>query len=123
MQRKQWENDCNELYFFMQYICNYLLFSLVCDKQVHAYQASHMGKMVVVKYVSFLHVCLWAIIHVGPRCNNNERQCMGSPCQNGAVCMDETGPSVCHCAAGYTGRACETDVDECKGDVILTNLI
>ncbi|XP_074968330.1 epidermal growth factor-like protein 7 isoform X1 [Phalacrocorax aristotelis] len=34
------------------------------------------------------------------------------PCQNGGSC---TFPGRCACPPGWTGRACQTDVDECAG--------
>ncbi|KAM8946973.1 protein delta homolog 2 [Pelodytes ibericus] len=38
------------------------------------------------------------------------------PCLNGGICQDERGYSdtlVCRCLAGYMGRLCETDVNDC----------
>jgi hypothetical protein len=39
--------------------------------------------------------------------------CAPNPCQHGATC--ENGPSgfLCHCAVGYTGTTCGTQVDDC----------
>ncbi|XP_054853395.1 epidermal growth factor-like protein 7 [Eublepharis macularius] len=34
------------------------------------------------------------------------------PCQNGGKCLF---PNECACPAGWTGRCCQTDVDECAG--------
>ncbi|XP_015269709.1 PREDICTED: epidermal growth factor-like protein 7 isoform X2 [Gekko japonicus] len=34
------------------------------------------------------------------------------PCQNGGKCSL---PNTCTCPAGWTGRCCQTDVDECAG--------
>ena len=35
------------------------------------------------------------------------------PCQNGGNC---TGPDTCSCAEGWTGKDCNTDVDECSSE-------
>ncbi|XP_068088672.1 protein delta homolog 2 [Hyperolius riggenbachi] len=38
------------------------------------------------------------------------------PCLNGGMCQDDDGYAetlVCRCLAGYVGRLCETDVDDC----------
>ncbi|KAK9511458.1 hypothetical protein O3M35_000110 [Rhynocoris fuscipes] len=39
--------------------------------------------------------------------------CEITPCLNRGVCVSTAKNPVCDCAAGYTGRICETDVDEC----------
>lgn len=39
-----------------------------------------------------------------------------SPCRNGGLCEDADGFAAeltCRCLAGFTGRRCETDVDDC----------
>ncbi|XP_035662918.1 protein kinase C-binding protein NELL2-like isoform X2 [Branchiostoma floridae] len=33
-----------------------------------------------------------------------------TPCENGGLCI---APDYCSCPAGFTGKACETDIDEC----------
>jgi hypothetical protein len=39
--------------------------------------------------------------------------CAAAPCQHGALCIDGTFHFDCVCTAGWTGRTCELDVDEC----------
>lgn len=39
------------------------------------------------------------------------RNCTDSPCRNGSTCLS---PGVCLCANGYTGDACEIDINECE---------
>lgn len=39
---------------------------------------------------------------------------MKSPCRAGASCQNTNGGYRCHCQAGYTGRNCETDIDDCR---------
>ncbi|XP_034969039.1 epidermal growth factor-like protein 7 [Zootoca vivipara] len=34
------------------------------------------------------------------------------PCQNGGKCLS---PNKCSCPSGWSGRSCQTDVDECAG--------
>ena len=36
-----------------------------------------------------------------------------APCQNGGTCLDEVGMYTCLCQDGFTGKHCETDIDEC----------
>ncbi|XP_006640699.2 epidermal growth factor-like protein 7 [Lepisosteus oculatus] len=43
--------------------------------------------------------------------NCNQAVCM-KPCMNGGTCVR---PNQCACAAGWTGRYCQTDIDECNG--------
>jgi len=39
-------------------------------------------------------------------------ECSSNPCQNGATCNDAVNMYTCTCAAGYTGRHCETSEDD-----------
>lgn len=41
-------------------------------------------------------------------------ECVTSPCRNGATCQNANGSYRCHCQAGYTGRNCEVDIDDCR---------
>lgn len=49
--------------------------------------------------------------------------CVGDPvcsvhaCQHGAGCVDLWNEYGCECMAGYTGRYCEVDIDECPGNL------
>nr|CAC20782.1 fibrosurfin [Paracentrotus lividus] len=42
--------------------------------------------------------------------------CLSSPCQNGALCVDLIRDYFCICGAGYEGVNCENDTDECRSD-------
>ncbi|MRG93427.1 FG-GAP-like repeat-containing protein [Polyangium spumosum] len=39
--------------------------------------------------------------------------CAPNPCQNGGTCTDGVDGYTCECAAGFTGKDCETNVDDC----------
>ncbi|XP_072042968.1 uncharacterized protein [Amphiura filiformis] len=39
-------------------------------------------------------------------------ECASSPCLNGGTCEDESLFYRCHCASGYTGDICQTDIYE-----------
>lgn len=39
---------------------------------------------------------------------------MKSPCRNGATCQNTNGSYRCACRTGFTGRNCDTDIDDCK---------
>ena len=54
----------------------------------------------------------WCIIIVGTLCEANINECDSSPCQHGA-CVDGVNMFECWCDAGYTGRLCAEDIDEC----------
>ncbi|KPJ20311.1 Protein crumbs [Papilio machaon] len=43
-----------------------------------------------------------------------ESACASSPCHNGTCLALDTGLFSCQCPAGYTGRFCESDKDECS---------
>ncbi|XP_066275398.1 oncoprotein-induced transcript 3 protein-like [Branchiostoma lanceolatum] len=40
-------------------------------------------------------------------------QCFQHPCLNGATCLNTPGSYSCTCRDGWTGRNCETEIDEC----------
>lgn len=50
----------------------------------------------------------------GQTCEIDINECVKSPCRAGASCQNTNGGYRCHCQAGYTGRNCETDVDDCR---------
>ena len=35
-------------------------------------------------------------------------ECAGSPCKNGAKCLNIPGRYLCSCKSGFTGRNCDT---------------
>ncbi|CAG7724478.1 unnamed protein product [Allacma fusca] len=41
-------------------------------------------------------------------------QCAESYCQNGGLCVPQGHSSVCFCPAGFTGRTCDVDINECE---------
>ena len=41
------------------------------------------------------------------------RPCATNPCDNGATCVDGEDSYTCACVAGYSGKNCTTDIDEC----------
>jgi len=49
----------------------------------------------------------------GTLCEWDIDECESSPCQNGGVCTDKVNAFECDCAAGYTGRLCAVEIDEC----------
>ena len=50
----------------------------------------------------------------GQTCEIDINECVKSPCRAGASCQNTNGSYRCHCHAGYTGRNCETDIDDCR---------
>lgn len=50
----------------------------------------------------------------GQTCEVDINECVKSPCRHGASCQNTNGGYRCHCQAGYTGRNCETDIDDCR---------
>eukprot|EP00117_Sycon_ciliatum_P037554 scpid32913/ scgid6063/ Fibropellin-1; Epidermal growth factor-related protein 1; Fibropellin-I; SpEGF I; UEGF-1 len=47
-----------------------------------------------------------------PECNDIN-ECEPNPCLNGGQCQDLVNDFVCRCPPGYTGKNCETDIDDC----------
>ena len=47
--------------------------------------------------------------------NSMDGECLNDPCLNGASCsISGSGSRVCNCVAGYSGRSCEINIDECS---------
>ena len=40
--------------------------------------------------------------------------CLSSPCQNGATCINQENNYECDCVAGFTGRNCEININDCE---------
>ena len=50
-------------------------------------------------------------------------ECYSLPCFNGGTCKDNVGSFNCTCAAGYTGKNCETGKDYFLNFTLTENLI
>ncbi|XP_053316040.1 protein delta homolog 2 isoform X2 [Spea bombifrons] len=64
------------------------------------------------------HSCICPEPFRGTNCELKRGPCdtAGSPCLNGGTCQDDGGFAdtfACRCLAGYVGRFCEVDVDDC----------
>ncbi len=63
-----------------------------------------------------IHVNLFRSAHPVPvDCIDGNQTCL-----NGA-CMTTASGVICHCHHGYTGDACETDIDDCERVTCLNN--
>lgn len=51
---------------------------------------------------------------IGQTCEVDINECVKNPCLNGATCENTKGNYRCGCKAGYAGRNCETNIDDCK---------
>jgi len=58
--------------------------------------------------VSDVCVCV-----VGTTCETDIDECESDPCQHGGRCIDRVDMFECRCAAGYTGRLCADEINEC----------
>ena len=41
-------------------------------------------------------------------------ECAGDPCLNGGTCTDGVNSYTCSCAAGFTGKDCETSESQIR---------
>ena len=39
--------------------------------------------------------------------------CKDKSCKNGGMCLAQAHMDICYCPAGFSGRFCEIDVDDC----------
>ncbi|CAH1803247.1 unnamed protein product [Owenia fusiformis] len=46
-------------------------------------------------------------------CVDDIDDCKDSSCENGGSCIDGVDSYSCNCVSGYTGRRCETNIDDC----------
>ena len=44
-----------------------------------------------------------------------------NPCVNGGTCMDLTNNYMCDCLAGFTGRNCTINIDDCTPNPCVNN--
>ena len=51
--------------------------------------------------------------YYGERCENINCSALQINCSGRGICIDGVGTYTCHCNPGYTGRDCETNIDEC----------
>ncbi|XP_069755212.1 fibrillin-1-like [Narcine bancroftii] len=47
------------------------------------------------------------------RCNDIN-ECLSNPCSRRGTCTNTQGSFLCRCIAGFTGRLCSEDIDECS---------
>uniref|UniRef100_A0A8C6ULA4 Neurogenic locus notch homolog protein 1 n=1 Tax=Neogobius melanostomus TaxID=47308 RepID=A0A8C6ULA4_9GOBI len=68
--------------------------------------------------VSGDHFCVCPSGYFGASCDQDIDidECASTPCKNGAKCTDGPNKYTCECTEGYTGRHCETDINECYSD-------
>ena len=62
-----------------------------------------------------VHVCSNAGIKIWITLNKilaNINECASNPCENGGICVDLANMFSCSCHAGFTGAACESNLDD-----------
>ncbi|RWS09468.1 uncharacterized protein B4U79_12754 [Dinothrombium tinctorium] len=42
--------------------------------------------------------------------------CVDLNCKHGGICLVQNHEAMCYCPAGFTGRLCEVDIDECQSN-------
>uniref|UniRef100_A0A8C5RAE4 Protein delta homolog 2 n=1 Tax=Leptobrachium leishanense TaxID=445787 RepID=A0A8C5RAE4_9ANUR len=91
-----------------------------CDKDIHvcehAYPCLNDAECLIEADGEYSCICPDSF-H-GKNCEFKRGPCevAGLPCLNGGTCQDENGYAdtfTCRCLAGYVGRLCEIDVDDC----------
>lgn len=95
---------------------DYQSFSCVCpegwqgkSKHLHVEQRDFLIFRCVTVVLGFFFSSL-----SGQTCEVDIKECVKSPCLNGATCQNTLGSYRCTCKPGFTGRNCETNIDDCK---------
>ncbi|XP_063300241.1 protein delta homolog 2 [Pelobates fuscus] len=91
-----------------------------CDKDIYICEHSHpcQNEAECLIEADGDYSCLCPELFHGKNCELKRGPCEIAefPCLNGGTCQDERGYAdtfVCRCLAGYVGRLCEVDVDDC----------
>lgn len=58
-------------------------------------------------------ICLPGWEQPATNCKVRADDCAGNPCERG-TCIDGNQDFTCECPAGYEGKRCQTDIDECQ---------
>lgn len=53
-------------------------------------------------------------MYIGKICNVDVDECNSNPCLNGATCTDNVASFTCTCPIGFTGKLCETNINDCE---------
>jgi len=59
-------------------------------------------------------VSYFVLFFPGIQCEKDVDECLSLPCQNNATCIDGVDTYNCHCAEGFQGTLCETEINECN---------
>ncbi|KAL4239882.1 Calcium ion binding [Mactra antiquata] len=60
--------------------------------------------------------CSVSRVYDSNQCSRKTDYCMESPCQNNGNCINELGGYRCICPNGYSGKNCQTNVNECANN-------
>ena len=59
---------------------------------------------------------------LGRNCETRtQKYCFSHPCQNNGTCFENETSYNCSCQAGFTGRHCETEINQCASMVCENN--
>ncbi|XP_062600299.1 uncharacterized protein LOC134261927 [Saccostrea cucullata] len=90
---------------------------LARDNQPASFSIKNRGRTVFVHYkgkvITTMEYCKTVNKSFSITFNQAIDECEGSPCNNGATCVDLPKGFTCQCAAGYTGGTCQENIDEC----------
>lgn len=50
-------------------------------------------------------------------------KCILNPCLNGATCINENGTFICLCPAGFEGKLCDININDCTVSKYYNNFI
>ena len=89
-------------------MCLWCFFKEIIPLTFYAFERTVLSDLVI-EIANFLFN-----LFLGENCTIPNNSCKNHFCENGATCVSTGSSYHCKCAAGFTGKYCRTNIDECS---------